>query len=102
MTTDELLLALPGLLGNNGGKGCYFLHKPKDQIGYLTLCKEGGNPPWIAYYDPGDGGYLCMNPEAKEPPYNYAVAWGSTPKAALQALYDWCVHNGLIKDEKAD
>lgn len=98
MTTNELLFKLPRMIGNCG-KGCYLKRydHPEDQIGFLTLVNEGGNPPWRASYD-DDGQFVCMNPLNKEPPYNNAVAWGNTPNEALQGLYDWCINNGFITE----
>ena len=97
MTTDELLMKLPKMIGNHPGDGCYFLSEKEDQIGWLTLHNEGGSAPWKAFYDDNLGGIVCLNPYAENPPYNNAVCWGETPNEALQGLYDWCVKNGFVK-----
>lgn len=99
MTTDELLEKLPRLIGNHRGEGLYIIADDGDQIGWLTLINEGGNPPWKAFYEDSLEGAVCMNPWDEEPPYNNAIAYGNTAHEALQELYDWCKENGFIKDE---
>lgn len=39
------------------------------------------------------GEYLCLNPDAENPPYNNAFAFGETANEALQGLYDWYLKN---------
>ena len=90
MTTDELLEKLPRLIGNHGGEGLYIIADDGDQIGWLTLQNEGGNPPWKAFYEDRLEGAVCMNPRDEKPPYNNAIAYGNTAHEALQRLYDWC------------
>lgn len=97
MTTDELLMKLPRLIGNNKVGECYIISESEDQIGWLTLQNEGGSAPWKAFYDDTTDGVVCLNPYADDPPYNNAVCWGDTPNEALQGLYDWCVKNGFVK-----
>ena len=99
MTTDELLEKLPRLIGNHGGEGLYIIADDGDQIGWLTLQNEGGNPPWKAFYEDRLEGAVCMNPWDEEPPYNNAIVYGNTAHEALQGLYNWCKENGFIKDE---
>ena len=50
MTTDELLEKLPRCIGNHGGNGCFFIFEEDDQIGWLTLINEGGNPPCCLWW----------------------------------------------------
>ena len=98
MTTDELLEKLPRCIGNNGANGCFFIFEEDDQIGWLTLINEGGNPPWKAMYSDNLEGAVCMNPK-EGPPYNNAIVYGDTAHEALQEMYNWCKENGFIKDE---
>lgn len=94
MSTDELLLKLPNIIGNNRFNGCYILESPTDQIGNLCLVKDKRD--WKAAYMDGEA-YVCLNPNNKKPPYNNAVSYGNTPNEALQRLYDWCVKYEFIK-----
>ena len=94
MTTDELLTKLPSHIGNHSKKDFYVISNKNDQIGWLYLHNDGKD--WLASYGI-EGEFVCMNPDAKEPPYNNAFAYGKTPNEALQGLYDWCIKNGFIK-----
>ena len=102
MSTDELLKALPSHIGNcpmydeDGNIEGYMMGSDPEwsDIQYLYLHNDGKD--WLASYGV-EGEFLCMNPTAKEPPYNNAFAFGKTPQEALQKLYDWCVKNGFIK-----
>ena len=82
MTTDELLEKLPSHIGN--GLGDYK---------WLYLHSDGKD--WLASYGIA-GEFLCMNPNAEEPPYDNAFAYGKTPNEALQGLYDWCIEHKII------
>lgn len=102
MTTDELLLKLLKIIGRNPiknkeGKTVMYVgdvyKNDSPSISWLYLHNEGKD--WCAYYDSGDL-HVCMNPD-KEPPYNAAIFFGSTPNEALQKIYDWCVKNRFIK-----
>lgn len=102
MTTDELLLKLPSHIGRN------ILYNDKHEvIGYASDNKEGGDIGWLYLHNDGkdwlasygvEGEFVCLNPDAEQPPYNNAFAYGSTPNEALQSLYDWCVTNGFIDE----
>ena len=100
MTTDELLKVLPSHIGNHPGYDAdgnidsYLMTDEHDDIQWLYLHNDGRD--WLASYGI-EGEFLCMNPEAEEPPYNNAFAYGSTPQEALQGLYGWCVANGFIR-----
>ena len=94
MTTDELLKKLPSHIGNHSRGNCYIISNENDQIEWLYLHNDGKD--WLASYGI-EGEFVCMNPDAKEPPYNNAFAYGKTPNDALQGLYDWCIKNGFIK-----
>lgn len=93
MTTDELLEKLPKAIGNNTNDGMMFLVKETDQIEGLYLHYDGRD--WVASYGT-EGDYVCLNPEAEQPPYNNAVKYGSTPNEALQNLYNWCKDNNKL------
>lgn len=95
MTTDELLKKLPSHIGNHSIGDCYIIENENDQIEWLYLHNDGKD--WLASYGI-EGEFVCMNPDAKEPPYNNAFAYGKTPNDALQGLYDWCIKNGFIKE----
>lgn len=96
MTTDELLKKLPSHIGNHSIGDCYYIiANENDQIEWLYLHNDGKD--WLASYGI-EGEFVCMNPDAKEPPYNNAFAYGKTPNDALQGLYDWCIKNGFIKE----
>ena len=95
MTTDELLKKLPSHIGNHSNGDFYVISNKNDQIGWLYLHNDGKD--WLASYGI-EGEFVCMNPDAKEPPYNNAFAYGKTPNDALQGLYDWCIKNGFIKE----
>ena len=95
MTTDELLKKLPSHIGNHSRGDCYIISNENDQIEWLYLHNDGKD--WLASYGI-EGKFVCMNPDAKEPPYNNAFAYGKTPNDALQGLYDWCIKNGFIKE----
>lgn len=96
MTTDELLMKLPSHIGRNKVGGFYLTDSKRGgDIGWLYLHNDGED--WCASYG-REGNYVCLNPDASQPPYNNAVAYGNTPNEALQALYDWCVANGFIND----
>ena len=82
MTTDELLEKLPSHIGNGLG-----------DTEWLNLHNDGKD--WLASYGI-EGEFLCMNPNAKEPPYDNAFAYGKTPNEALQGLYDWCAKHKLL------
>lgn len=106
MTTDELLLKLPKRIGRNPikdkeGKTVMYVTDAYDNvcpsIGWLYLHNDGKN--WCAYYGSGDL-HVCMNPDDKEPPYNTAIFFGSTPNEVLQELYNWCVDNNFISNER--
>lgn len=77
MTTDELLEKLPSHIDTE----------------WLNLHNDGKN--WLASYGIMDE-FLCMNPNAVEPPYDNAFAYGKTPNEALQGLYDWCVKHNIL------
>ena len=94
MSTDELLQKLPCIIGNNIYNGLYILESKTDQIG--TLCLTKNNQDWIAAYVDGET-YVCLNPKDENPPYNNAICYGSSPREALQKMYNWCVKNGFIK-----
>lgn len=102
MTTDELLAKLPSHIGRNPLKdenGDIFAYLSDDKeggdIGWLHLLNDGQD--WLASYgDQGD--FVCMNPDAEEPPYDNAFSYGTTPNEALQGLYDWCIKHNFIKD----
>lgn len=96
MTTDELLSKLPSHIGNCISDGLYIIAKPEDDIQWLYLHNDGKH--WLASYGI-EGEFLCMNPDAEEPPYDNAFYFGNTPNEALQGLYDWCVKHGFIKEE---
>lgn len=103
MTTDELLQKLPSHIGRNiifDSKGKIIAYTPDNKdggdIGWLYLHNDGED--WVASYGTA-GEYVCLNPDASEPPYNNAVAYGNTPNEALQELYDWCVKNGFINKQ---
>lgn len=95
MTTDELLMVLPSMIGNNPvGNGVYALCDKTDSIESLQLLNDGKH--WVASY--GESGhYVCMNPRAIKPPYDNAFYIGDTPNEALQGLYEWCRRHNLIK-----
>lgn len=102
MTTDELFKKLPSHVGRNplydeNGKIIAYASDNKEggDIGWLQLKNDGRD--WVASYGP-QGRFVCMNPDANEPPYNNAVAYGDTPNEALQGIYDWCVKNGFVKE----
>lgn len=96
MTTDELLQKLPSYIGNHRVKDCcYVLFEKTDQIEGLYLHNDGKD--WLASYGV-EGKFVCMNPKAKEPPYNNAFAYGKTPNEALQGLYEWCIKNGFVEN----
>lgn len=106
MTTDELLLKLPKKIGRNPiknkeGKTVMYVmdvcEYDSPSIGWLYLNHDGED--WCAYYGNGDL-HVCMNPDDKEPPYNAAIFFGSTPNEVLQELYDWCVKNNFISNEE--
>jgi hypothetical protein len=82
MTTDELLEKLPSHIGNCLGDS-----------ESLNLHNDGKD--WLASYGI-EGEFLCMNPNAKEPPYDNAFAYGRTPNEALQGLYDWLIKHKLL------
>lgn len=94
MTTDELLSKLPSYIGNCISNGLYVITKPEDDVKWLYLHNDGRH--WLASYGI-EGEFLCMNPNAKEPPYDNAFAYGDTPNEALQGLYNWCVEHDFIK-----
>lgn len=103
MTTDELLLKLPNRIGRNPikdkeGKTIAYTtdvyENDSPSIGWLYLHNDGKD--WCAYYGSSDL-HVCMNPD-KEPPYNTAIFFGSTPNEVLQQLYEWCIHNDFIKE----
>jgi hypothetical protein len=102
MTTDELFKKLPSHVGRNplydeNGKIIAYTSDNKEggDIGWLQLKNDGRD--WVASYGE-EGRFVCMNPDAEEPPYNNAVAYGDTPNEALQGIYDWCVNNGFVKE----
>lgn len=102
MTTDELLMKLPSHIGRNrmyddNGEVVGYMSddKPGGDIGWLYLHNDGKD--WLASYGV-EGEFVCMNPDAEEPPYNNAFCFGRTPNEALQGLYDWCKKNGFIKE----
>lgn len=95
MTTDELLAKLPPCIGNRCEHDFYVLSEPEDDIKWLYLHNDGKD--WCASYGV-QGQFFCMNPTAKEPPYDNAFAYGSTPNEALQGLYNWCLEHSFIKD----
>ena len=101
MTTDEVLAKLPSHIGrnrirdDNGNTIAYATdNKGGGDIGWLYLHNDGKD--WLASYGI-EGEFVCLNPDATEPPYNNAFSFGRTPNEALQGLYDWCVKNGFIK-----
>lgn len=104
MTTDEILAKLPHMIGRHRGEGVYIISSDEPQaVGWLNICHEGnkdfkGSGDWCAAYECIEGGYVCMNYDDPEPPYNNAVCYGDTAHEALQELYDWCVKNGFIKE----
>ena len=102
MTTDELLVKLPSHIGRNR-----LYDDNGEVIGYMSDNKDGGDMGWLYLHNDGQdwlasygvqGEFVCMNPDAEEPPYNNAFAYGRTPNEALQRLYDWCVENEFIKE----
>lgn len=94
MTTDELLIKLPRIIGNHRiGDHGYVISEDGDQIGNLQLLNDGKD--WLASYGP-EGEFVCMNPNNSEPPYDNAFAYGKTPNEALQKLYDWCIRHNFI------
>ena len=96
MTTDELLMKLPSLIGRNKFKGFYIPDSKRGgDIGWLYLHNDSKD--WCASYGT-EGNFVCLNPDAEKPPYNNAVRYGKTPNEALQRLYDWCVENGFINE----
>jgi hypothetical protein len=82
MTTDELLEKLPSHISNCLG-----------DTEWLWLHNDGKY--FVASYGIL-GEFLCMNPNAKEPPYDNAFAYGKTPNEALQGLYNWCIKHNLL------
>lgn len=104
-TTDELLSKLPSHIGRNK-----LLGENGEVIGYMSDNKEGGDIGWLYLHNDGkdwlasygrQGEFVCLNPDAKEPPYINAFAYGSTPNEALQRLYDWCVKYNFIKEDES-
>ena len=96
MTTDELLTKLPSHIGRTKFQGFYISdNKRGGDIGWLHLHNDGKD--WCASYDL-EGNFVCLNPDAENPPYNNAFCFAKTPNEALQGLYDWCVKNGFIND----
>lgn len=100
MTTDELLEKLPSHIGRNplyDSNGNIVAYVGDDlsggDIGWLYLHNDGRD--WRASYGE-EGDFVCLNPTAKNPPYNNAVVYGTTPNEALQKLYNWCIENGFI------
>lgn len=100
MTTDELLGKLPSHIGRNRIKD-----EDGNVIGYMSDNKDGGDIGWLYLHNDGkdwlasygiQGEFVCMNPDAKEPPYDNAFAYGSTPNEALEKLYEWCVKHDFI------
>ena len=105
MTTDELLCKLPSHIGRNN-----LLGENSEVIGYMSDNKKGGDIGWLYLHNDGkdwlasygrQGKFVCLNPDAKEPPYINAFAYGTTPKQALQGLYDWCVKYNFIKEDES-
>ena len=101
MTTDELFKKLPSRIGRNilrdddGSIIAYMSdNKPGGDIGNLNLHNDGKD--WLASYGV-EGHFVCLNPDAEEPPYNNAFAYGKTPNEALSKLYKWCQDNGFVK-----
>jgi hypothetical protein len=88
MSTEELLKKLPSVAYATDDKKVV-------NIGSLYVHNDGKD--WVACYCV-DGQFVCPNPDATEPPYNNAFAYGKTQNEALQGLYDWCVKNGFIKE----
>ena len=96
MTTDELLTRLPSLIGRNKVNGFYMSdNKQGADMGWLYLHNDGKD--WCASYGT-EGHFVCLNPDAKRPPYNNSVQYGKTPNEALQRLYNWCIENGFINE----
>lgn len=94
MTTDELLMKLPSMIGNHKyGEFGYVISDINDQIEHLQLLNDGRD--WLASYGQ-EGEFVCMNPNSPKPPYDNAFAYGKTPNEALQGLYDWCVKHRFI------
>ena len=94
MTVEELLLKLPSHIGRNKENGFYVSDfKPGYSVGWLYLHNDGKD--WCASYGV-EGEFVCLNPDGPAP-YNNAVCYASTPREALQGLYDWCIENGFIK-----
>lgn len=100
MTVEELLKKLPSHIGRNP-----IYDKEYKIIGYATDNKPGSDIGWLYLHNDGkcwlasygvSGNFVCMNPDATEPPYNNAFAYGDTPHAALLGLYQWCSQNGFI------
>lgn len=107
MTTDELLAKLPHMIGRNRLTGGGYIQRSGEEqaIGWFTLTHESnkgfeGSGDWCAAYECVEGGYVCLNYDDPEPPYNNAVAYGDTAHEAIQELYNWCVKNGFIKENK--
>lgn len=103
MTTDELLKKLPSHIGRNrlkdeNGDTTFYVsdNKGGGDIGWLYLHNDGRD--WLASYGI-EGEFVCMNPDAEEPPYDNAFAYGNTPNEALQKLYDWCLDHDFIKKD---
>ena len=101
MTTDELLMRLPSHIGRNK-----LVYDNDEVLGYLSDDKRGAYIGWLYLHNDGkdwcasygvEGEFVCLNPDAKKPPYNNAVRYGDTPNEALQRLYDWCVENKFIE-----
>lgn len=104
MTTDELLDKLPSHIGRNK-----IPDKDGNLLGYSMDKKEGSSIGWLYLHNDGKdwlasygikGEFVCLNPDAEEPPYNNAFAYGRTPNEALQGLYDWCVENNFISNDR--
>lgn len=102
MSTDELLKRLPSYIGRNK-----ILDVDGSVIGYMSDNKKGGDIGWLYLHNDGkdwlasygmEGEFVCLNPDATEPPYNNAFAYGDTPQEALENLWKWCVENGFIKE----
>lgn len=100
MTTDELLNKLPSHIGRNP-----IYNEFHNIVGYASDDKEGASIGWLYLHNDGrdwrasygrEGKYVCMNPDAINPPYNNAVVYGCNPNEALQRLYDWCVENNFL------
>ena len=103
MTTDELLKKLPSHIGRNRLKD-----ENGETIAYVSDNKDGGDIGWLYLHNDGrdwrasygiEGEFVCMNPDAEEPPYDNAFSFGSTPQEALQGLYDWCLDHNFIKKD---